>query len=130
VKGAASGRDFDPDLAGGQIRRLSAGRVRVTDRGIDVIERHLARFGTNPPNQAMIRRLRSIAAGRTPPTRFDLNFYTHELREFVRYRRLGWQSGEPSDTDAAYDLWNHAHTATLEDYALRDDEIYHPDSAP
>ncbi|MDB5172585.1 MAG: type secretion system tube protein Hcp, partial [Phycisphaerales bacterium] len=77
------------------------------------MEGHLARFGPDATNEASIARLREIAAGRLQPTQYDLNFYSHELREFVRYRRLGWATGRPADAEAAYDLWNHAHTATL-----------------
>ena len=56
----------------------------------------------------------------------DLNFYTHELREYVRYRALGNVTGQPASTDAAYVLWNNVHTATLEDYGLTDGALYHP----
>jgi hypothetical protein len=52
-------------------------------RGVDVVEQHVARFGPDAPNQGMIQRLRDIAAGRLQPTEADLNFYSHELREFV-----------------------------------------------
>jgi hypothetical protein len=131
ARGPSSGRDFEPDLAGGPIRRLSTVRVRITGRGIDVVEQHVARFGPDLPNQEMIRRLRDIAAGTVQPTRFDLNFYTHELREFVRYRRRGWQTGQPPDPDIAYDLWNHTHTAALEDYGPpAHGALYHPDVEP
>ena len=95
------------------------------------MEQHVARFGPDLPNQEMIRRLRDIAAGTVQPTRFDLNFYTHELREFVRYRRRGWQTGQPPDPDIAYDLWNHTHTAALEDYGPpAHGALYHPDVEP
>jgi hypothetical protein len=90
------------------------------------VEGHLARFGPDATNEASIARLREIAAGRLQPTQYDLNFYSHELREFVRYRRLGWATGRPADAEAAYDLWNHAHTATLEDYPITDADVYHP----
>jgi hypothetical protein len=131
ARGFFSGREFEPGLAGGPLRRLSTDRVRVTGRGVDAVERHLARFGPDPPNRAMVRRLRRVAAGHEPPSRFDLNFYTHELREFVRYRRLGWRTGQPPDPDAANELWNHAHTAALEDYGLpARGALYHPDALP
>lgn len=127
ARGPSSGREFDPDLAGGPIRRLSTGRVRITGRGIHAVERHIARFGPDSLNESMVRRLREIAAGRLLATRFDLNFYTHELRESVRYRRLGWPTGQPPDPDDAFGLWNHAHTAALEDYRLpARGEIYYP----
>ncbi len=76
----------------------------------------------------MVQRLRDIADGKIKPTQADLNFYSHELRESVRYRRLGQPAGQPLDGDAAYDLWNNAHTATLEDYGFREGPgvRYHP----
>jgi hypothetical protein len=96
------------------------------------VERHVARFGPDAANQGMIRRLRDIASGKLQPTQADLNFYSHELREFVRYRQLGWRTGQPTGADAAYELWNNAHTATLEDYLLREGPgvLYHPSVAP
>jgi hypothetical protein len=55
-------------------------------------------------------------------TSADMNFYTHELRESVRYRKLGHPTGDPG-----YDLWNNTHTATLEDYGLTEGPgvLYH-----
>jgi hypothetical protein len=46
--------------------------------------------------------------------------------------QLGWQSGQPPGADAAYALWNDAHTATLGDYALREEPVvlYHPSVPP
>ncbi|QDT00865.1 hypothetical protein [Adhaeretor mobilis] len=78
----------------------------------------------------MTQRLRDIADGKLSPTRYDRNFYIHELRESVRYRRLGHRTGAGND----YDLWNNAHTGTLEDYRLPDFDAngnrtpYHPDT--
>ena len=48
----------------------------------------------------------------------------------MRYRRLGWRTGQPLDHEAARTLWNDTHTATLEDYGLneRGDPLYHPDA--
>lgn len=58
----------------------------------------------------------------------DLRFYTHELRKYLRYKKLGYSIGQPSDPDQAYDLWNNAHTATLEDYGLKEGfgVLFHP----
>ena len=131
ARGPASGREFDPDLSGGPIHRLSTDRVQVSDKGVDAVEGHVERFGPDAPNQRMIRKLRDIAARKLKPTRFDLNFYTHELREFVRYRRRGWRVGQPDDPGSAHDLWNHTHTAALEDYRLpAAGALYHPDARP
>ena len=59
-------------------------------------------------------------------TQADKNFYTHELREYVRYRKLGAATGHGDDRE----LWNNAHTATLEDYGLKEGTgvLYHPDA--
>jgi len=80
----------------------------------------------------MVQRLRDIAARKLQPTQADLNFYSHELRESIRYKRLGFPNGQPLDADAAYDFWNNAHTATLEDYLLNEGHgvLYHPSVNP
>jgi hypothetical protein len=93
ARGPSSGREFEPELAGGPIRRLSTARVTITNRGIETVEKHIARFGPDRPNELMIERLHEISRGRRQATHYELNFYTHELREFVRYRRLGWIRG-------------------------------------
>jgi hypothetical protein len=130
--GAMTGREFDPGRAGGPVRRLSTTRLQVTDRGINVVERHIHRFGDDGANHAMVDRLRRIAGGEIEPTQYDLNYYSHELREFVRYRRRGFPTGAGDD----HDLWNHAHSATLEDYGLRELDahgnrnLFHPDAWP
>lgn len=127
ARGPASGRPFAPENAGGPIRSLSTEGVKVTPKGIDVVEQHLSRFGADEANQAMVARLRGIAGGEIEPTPSDMNFYTHELREFVRYRRLGFSTGDPG-----YEVWNNAHTATLEDYMIREGPgvLYHPSVTP
>jgi hypothetical protein len=80
----------------------------------------------------MLDRLRRIVIGEIERTQYDLNYYAHELREFVRYRRRGFPTGAGHD----YDLWNNAHTATLRDYDLqeldenRNRNLFHPDAWP
>jgi hypothetical protein len=131
-RGPISGRTFDPANAGGSIRQLTTKKIKITNRGIDFVEKHLSRFGADSANQGMVKRLRVIASGKIAPTQADLNFYSHELRESTRYKRLGFPSGQPSAMDAAYNLWNNAHTATLEDYLLREGPgvLYHPSIIP
>lgn len=132
ARGPASGREFDPDLAGGPVRKLTTANIKITTRGIDFVELHVARFGPDAANHGMIQRLRDIAGGRLQPTQADLNFYSHELREFVRYRRLGWRTSQPVGDDAMRELWNNTHSATLEDYLLREGPgvLYHPSVGP
>jgi hypothetical protein len=127
-RGSFGGRQFDPDQAGGPIVRLDYTKVQVTPRGIDVVESHLQRFvgdgQVEPAEAGMLSRLRLISNGNVVPTDYDLRFYSHELRESVRYRRMGFQTGQPADPDEAYELWNNVHTATLADYNI--DERSHP----
>jgi RHS repeat-associated protein len=56
--GSWGGRTFDPAAAGGPVRSLTTEGVRITGRGIDVVEGHLARFGPDAANEGMVLRLR------------------------------------------------------------------------
>ncbi|WP_308917077.1 hypothetical protein [Jannaschia sp. LMIT008] len=129
-RGTASGRRYDPDAAGGPIRR-SDWRTATIDRdGVADVRLHTDRFGDYPPNAAMVERLERISRGELEPTDYDLRYYTHERRELERYRNLG----VPDDVDPGYDVWNNAHTATLEDYGIsevdadKNSTLYHPDT--
>ncbi|WP_339049800.1 hypothetical protein [Rickettsiella endosymbiont of Xylota segnis] len=131
-RGAVSGRVFNEAEAGGPLRNLvdTQSKIKFTHQGVDVVEAHTSRFGPDAANQFMITRLRAIANGEIPATKIDRNFYSHELREFVRYRRLGWKNGLPIDQSAQLSLWNNTHTATLEEYALSSNlnELYMPEA--
>ena len=131
---ATAWEGFDEALAGGPVRDLTTNQIKVTNRGIDVVEQHTSRFGTDKANSVMGDRLRRIANGEMTPTVQDLNFYSHELREFVRYRHLGWKNGVPSNLDTMTDLWRQTHTGSLLDYSLPWQNrfsvplLYHPDA--
>lgn len=127
ARGASSSRDFDPDLAGGPLKELTTDGVTITHDGIATVEKHVSRFDPDPANEFMVERLRKIANDELSPEQADLNYYTHECREYERYCNLGWESGEPAGIEG-YDLWNNAHTATLEEYKLTDNDLFHPDA--
>lgn len=127
AKGTYSGRSFDPDLAGGPIENLTTNGVNITHEGIATVEKHISRFDHDPANDIMIGRLKKIANGEMSSEQVDLNYYTHECREFERYCNLGWESGEPEGIEG-YDLWNSTHTAALEDYKITGDDLFHPDA--
>ncbi|MCL1654342.1 Uncharacterised protein [Elizabethkingia miricola] len=85
-------------------------------------------------NIKMIERIEKIEEGKIPITDFDKRFYTHETREFERYKNLGYEN--TSFNKIPDEVWDNAHAATLEDYKLyekmryKDSEIYslfHPD---
>jgi hypothetical protein len=136
ARGPASGREFDPEAAGGPIRQLEAGKARITSEGVQEATAHLQRFtgggALEGPEQAMLDRLTSIAAGDTKPTSYDLNFYTHELDEAARYAQLGLgpESGVDLGSPTMYEVWNDVHTAALEDYRISGADLFYPGLAP
>src|SRR5258708_36522580 len=56
AKGPNSGRNFEPENVGGIVRELNTNRVKVTERGIGVVEGHLARVGQDDSNNFIISR--------------------------------------------------------------------------
>lgn len=125
-------RVFDSSQAvcGGAIRSLSIEKLRFTQRGLDVVCKHLRRFGfpSETPREAlMVERLEALVIR---PERiassWERQFYAHELREFVRYRRLGIHG------EGTWEEWNNAHTAALKDYGVVDAEsmLYDPEVGP
>jgi hypothetical protein len=135
ARGPASGREFDPEAAGGPIRPLDAGNARITDEGVQEVAAHLRRFtggsSLDAPEQGMLDRLMSIASGAMKPTSYDLNFFTHELDEAGRYAQLGFgpESGVDLGSSEMYEVWNDAHTAALEDYGISDAGLFYPGTA-
>ena len=132
ARGPASGREFDPEAAGGPIQQLDARKASITSEGVQEVAAHLQRFtGGGPldaPEQGMLDRLTSITADDMEPTPYDLNFYTHELDEAGRYAKLGFgpESGADLGSPDMYDVWNDVHTAALEDYGISGADLYYP----
>ena len=120
TKGKYSGRDFNPEQAGGPILDLDWRTAVITQAGIDAVKLHIARLDQSDANEIMIQRLEKILSGHWEFTDTDLRYYTHEVRELERFRALGL--GDDFKPDRESPLWNNAHTATLEDFKLRDDE--------
>jgi hypothetical protein len=62
ARGPASGREFDPEAAGGLIRQLDARKARITGEGVQEVTTHLQRFtgggSLQVPEQGMLDRLR------------------------------------------------------------------------
>lgn len=75
ARGPASGREFDPEAAGGPIQQLDARKARITDEGVQEVTAHLQRFpggeALQAPEQGMLDRLASIAAGDMEPTSLE-----------------------------------------------------------
>jgi hypothetical protein len=128
--GVYSRRPYDPDNCGGPIARLEWQSAVITQQGIALVIQHTNRFEKDPANGAMISRLQRINSKELTATDWDKRYYTHEIREYERYRQLGVPDGE----DPGYEAWNDTHTATLEDYQLADNDaqgnslLYHPEA--
>lgn len=120
IIGQYSGRAFDESKIGLPIEKLNIADVQITSNGINEVVKHLRRFTfdgeLDQPEQIMIDRLVGIVQGEIEQTKQDLHFYAHELREFARYKALGFEFGKGND----YELWNNLHTATLEEYQLKE----------
>ncbi|MEO2051691.1 MAG: fibronectin type III domain-containing protein [Allomuricauda sp.] len=135
VKGKYSGRLFDPSKAGGPIRKSNWQDAVFDQKNIDDVKHHLGRLESDPWNDAMIKRLEDIEAGKIVPTDYDKKFITHEMGEFERYKELGYENTHYSQI--LEEVWNNTHSATLEDYSIsdyiikpdgmRDYQLYHPD---
>lgn len=117
TKGEHSGRMYNPDKAGGPTQNLDWTTATVTQEGIDLVKLHTSRFDPSDANKIMLDRLEKILSGQISITDIDKRFYTHEIRELERYRALGVADGGKPNDDT---IWNSAHTATLEDYKLKD----------
>lgn len=122
--GLYSGRWYDPEKAGGPTIILDWRDASITQEGIDLVKLHTGRFGQAGDNNVMIERLEKILKGELSAQPVDRKFYTHEIRELERYRALGIPDGVEQHDDGA--TWNNTHTATLEDFRLKDsiDQFY------
>ena len=124
-KGKSSGRNFNPDKMGLPIspKPLSSSKIKITEAGLDMVKKHMNSFDPDVQNQKQIQRFEGILSGEVKPTKRDLDTFAHELRESLRYKRIGYKNGDNPDLD--YDIWNDNHTGTLEDYNLTDDDMYY-----
>lgn len=120
VKGKHSGRIYNPEQSGGPILDLDWRMAVISRAGVDAVRLHIARLDQSDANDVMIQRLETILSGQMAFTDTDLRYYTHEMRELDRFRALGLSDAFKPDRESP--LWNNAHTATLEDFKLRDDE--------
>jgi RHS repeat-associated protein len=87
--------------------------VRLTEKGLAMVERHLLRFGEDKANAAMVGRLRSALETGSKVAGADANFYLHELAE-----------GAAMDSGMSYDA---AHAAALEHYGVSNFSLYAPE---
>ena len=85
--------------------------VRLSEKGLNLVENHLSKFDF-PPNQGMMQRLRTSFANGEKVTGADANFYLHEANEATTIGRLGYEG---------------AHPAALQKYGVKEFDLYHPE---
>ncbi|WP_256667870.1 MULTISPECIES: S-type pyocin domain-containing protein [unclassified Pseudomonas] len=126
--GEHSGRDFNPEETGLPVTSSDWAPSIIAKNGINIVRLHTSKFPDSDANKIMIDRLERIFRGELEVTDTDKRFYTHEIREFERLKALGCGDTEMPDKDSS--VWNNVHTATLEDYKLKDDPtlLYTPEA--
>lgn len=127
-EGKHSGRSFNPDEIGDEISDLQWATAAVSSEGTDIVKLHISKFPQSAANDVMLDRLERIARGELEASDTDKRFYTHEIREFERFRALGF--GDTEMPEIGSPIWNNVHTATLEDFQLKDDPalLYTPEA--
>ncbi len=122
ITGKYSKRVFDVNNCGGEILNLDWKNTIIDKKGIEIVKKHLGRLEFDEWNGRMIERLEKIYTGKIEVTDFDKRFYTHEIREFERYKNLGFENTNYKKIPD--EIWDNAHAATLEDYKLYEKMIY------
>ena len=102
-----------PKMSGKAKARAVSGGIRVSERGLAIVERHLATLDAYPPNNAMIARLRAALQKGEVIVGADANFYLHEVAEATLMSR-----------GVGYDA---AHAAALQRYGVSEFSLYHPE---
>lgn len=128
TKGEYSGRDFNAEQAGWPTLDMKWEPAIASQEGANIVKLHTSKFLPSDANKVMIDRLDRILRGELEMTDTDRRFYTHEIREFERFKALGYGDTEMPDPDSP--VWNNVHTATLEDFKLKDDPslLYTPEA--
>jgi hypothetical protein len=100
---------------GAGLGKLAGRSIKVSEKGLTIVEQHLARpeFAGAPQNAAMIARLRSALSGGSRVTGADASFYLHEVSEATMMGR-----------GLSYDA---AHAAALGKYGVSPFSVYHPE---
>ncbi|AKF07256.1 RHS repeat domain-containing protein [Sandaracinus amylolyticus] len=97
--------------AGEGLGRLAGRSIRVTERGLAIVERHLATFEAFEANAAMVNRLRGALSSGGMVQGADAVFYLHEISEATMVARGTAQLV--------------AHEAALAKYQVHAFSVYH-----
>lgn len=112
--GAKATGAFNPAFSGGGngLGSLAAKEIRISQRGLDLIESHLTQFGPVEENTMMLDRLRSALANSQKLSGGDASFYLHEASEATMMGR-----------GLSYDT---AHAGALQKYGVSPFSVYSP----
>ena len=108
-----TGAFLDGAEGGAAFGKLTDREVKVSGKGLDIVENHLKQFGVVLENDLMIGRLRSALSEGRRIDGADASFYIHELAESTKMSR-------------GID-YNKAHNEALSKYQVSPFSVYHPD---
>lgn len=99
--------------ASGDLGIFADRTFQVSEKGLGIVERHLAQFGEVPENTMMLGRLRTAMESGAKITGADASFYFHEASEATMMGR-----GLPYEA---------AHPAAPGKYGVSPFSVYHPE---
>jgi hypothetical protein len=107
-----TGAFLEGTAGGAGLGRVGGMSLRVSEKGLGIVEGHLARFGPVPENAAMVARLRGALESGTRISGADASFYLHEVSEATMMGRgLSYEA---------------AHAGALGKYGVSPFSVYHP----
>jgi hypothetical protein len=101
--------------------KLAGKEFKISQKGLNIVEQHLAKFGATPENSAMVARLRQALNEGRPITGADASFYLHEVAEATSMKQT---MNKAVSFEDAYDT---AHDAVLKKYGVSNFSVYHPE---
>lgn len=107
---------YNPNLSmdiGNGLGKLNGKSINVSEKGLNLVKKHISQFGDIPENQAMINRIESALKNGQPITGADASFYMHEVAEATMM-----QKGIPYEV---------AHEAVLQKYNVSPYSVHHPE---
>jgi hypothetical protein len=99
--------------------RIGRRTIRVTEKGLNIVYQHLAKFDEFAPNLKMIERLKQAVLFGEKISGADANFYLHEIAEATKMKSLSGQ--------VFSDAYTVAHKYAIEKYGVSEFGLYHYD---
>jgi RHS repeat-associated protein len=113
VAARGTGAFMEGAQGGAGLGKLAGKSLNVSEKGLGIVEKHLAQFGDVPQNTAMIGRLRAALSEGRAISGADASFYMHEVAEATMMGR-GMSYGA-------------AHSGALAKYGVSPFSVYHPE---